>query len=149
MLVKFHRGFIKEGEYTYYKKKYPWSKAERVTRKTHCVSGVAGFCDESEVEAEVAKLLKEAISNKKNIKISEEMKISTYEWQRILTYEECLELAKQEEWESNCYIPSDKTFIEYLDTWTVAKAAEKLTGKQFAQYCKDYGITVSDCSCLK
>ena len=33
-----------------------------------------------------------------------------------------------------------KIEFSYKDAMTVEEAAKKLIGKQFAQYCKDYGI---------
>ena len=60
-------------------------------------------------------------------------------------YEESLEVAKRDNWEKeyiNKHIPTGKLTIKTLDDWVVAKAAKELTGKQFAQYCKDYNICI-------
>lgn len=133
MLVQFHKGFIMEGENTITEKKHFWSKPESRRHKIYCTTGINGICDDSELEAEVERLT------------AEQLKSSGWGkefsgWQRVVPYEECLEISKRDNWDKDYYIPKNELTIKTLDTWTVEKAAKELVGKQFAQYCKDYHI---------
>jgi hypothetical protein len=136
MLVSFHKGFIMEGEATFEEKPYFWSKPVIERQKIYCTTGIDGICDDTELEAEVKRLTKERLA-------SSGWGHDFSGWQKVLTYEESLEVAKQRDWGQDYidkYLPSGKLIVKNLDNWTVAKAAKELTGKQFAQYCKDYGI---------
>jgi hypothetical protein len=136
MLVSFHKGFIMEGENTVTKKKHFWSKPESERHKIYCTTGIAGICDDSELDLEVELLTRERLN-------SSGWGRDFSGWQKVLTYEECLEVAARENWGQDyvdSYVPRCKLIVDSLDDWTVAKAAKELTGKQFAQYCRDYGI---------
>jgi hypothetical protein len=136
MLVSFHKGFIMEGENTITERKHFWSKPVSKRHKIYCTTGVYGICDDSELEAELER------------QIQEHLKCSGWGkdfsgWQRVLTYEESLKVSEREGWGTmytDHYIPTTEVTIKNLDDWTVAKAAKELNGKQFAQYCRDYGI---------
>ena len=138
MLVKFHKGFIMEGEITVFERKHFWSKPVAKREKIYSTTGVYGICDDSEVEAEVERLTKDRLAN-------EGWGREFSGWQKVLTYEECLEVAQKNDWGQDYierHMPACKLTTKTLDNWTVAEAAKELNGKQFAQYCRDYGITI-------
>ncbi len=142
MLVQFHKGFILEGESTVKTYKHFWSRGKEVRRNIYVRTGVSGFCDESEVEKELERLVKE-----------EALTCNGYGkdfsgWKRLVPYADQVELAKELDWDTEDLIP-DRYTITRLDDWTVEEAAKKLNGEQFAQYCRDYGIAVHSCGCLK
>ena len=137
MLVSFHKGFIMEGENTYKERKDLLSKPVEKRHKIYCTTGVSGICDDSELEATLEEEIKKRLASSGWGK-------DFSGWQRVLTYEESLEVSERKGWDKTPtarYIPTTKVAIENLDNWTVSKAAKELNGKQFAQYCRDYGIT--------
>ena len=136
MLVSFHKGFILEGEASFKSKKYFWSKPELKRQKIYLNTGVWGICDDSELEAEIDRLTQARLN-------SDGWGDKFHGWQKVLTYEESLEVSERECWDPDYYIPTTEVIIKTLDIWTVEKAAKELTGKQFAQYCKDYGIILN------
>lgn len=136
MLISFHKGFIMEGENTITKKKYFWSKPESVRQKIYTSTGVHGICDNSELEEKLEEGINKCLASSGWGK-------EFSGWQRVLTYEESVEISEREGWGkmyTNHHIPTTEVTIKNLDNWTVAKAAKELNGKQFAQYCRDYGI---------
>lgn len=136
MLVKFHKGFIMEGENTVTKRKHFWSRPESKRQKIYCTTGVGGICDDSELETELERQIKDMLNSSGWGK-------EFSGWQRVLTYEECLEVSEREGWGTmytDHYLPTTEVTIKTLENWTVAKAAKELNGRQFAQYCRDYGI---------
>lgn len=136
MLVSYHKGFIMEGEASFKERKHFWSKPKLVRRKIYSTTGVYGICDDSELDAVVED------------KIQRRLKSSGWGtdfsgWQKALTYEESVEVAERENWSKNYvdfHLPSCELTTITLEDWTVEKAAKELNGKQFAQYCRDYGI---------
>lgn len=137
MLVYFHKGFIMEGTNCKKVKKYFWSKPEFVKQKIYCTTGIRGVCDDSELDAEVTRLTKEQLD-------SSGWGYKFDCWNRVVPYLESLEIAKQNNWEADYHIPTNELSVKTLDDWTVEKAAKELNGKQFAQYCRDYGIVIKD-----
>lgn len=140
MLVSYHKGFIMEGENTITKKKHFWSKPESIRHKIYCTTGVHGICDDSELEEKIKEGIDKCLAGSGWGK-------DFSGWQRVLTYEENLEVSEREDWGkmyTDHYIPTTEVTIKTLDNWTVEKAAKELNGKQFAQYCRDYGITIPD-----
>ena len=140
MLVSFHKGFIMEGENTVTKKKYFWSKPVETRQKIYLTTGVHGICNESELEIEVERQTKKCLAQSGWGK-------DFSGWQKVLTYEECLEVAARDDWGQDYiekHVPACKLTIKTLDNWTVEKAAKELNGKQFAQYCRDCGITIKE-----
>lgn len=138
MLVSFHKGFIMEGENTVTNKKHFWSKPESVRQKIYTTTGVYGICDDSELDEK----LKEGIDK---CLASSGWGKEFSGWQKVLTYEESLEVSEREGWGTmytDHYIPTTEVTTKSLDNWTVEKAAKELNGKQFAQYCRDYGIVI-------
>ena len=136
MLVSFHKGFIMEGENTSTVKKHLWSKPESKRHKIYCTTGVYGICDDYELEAEIERLIKLDLASSGWGK-------EFSGWQMVLTYEESLEIAEREGWGkgyAEYHIPTTEVTVKTLDNWTVERAAKELNGKQFAQYCRDYGI---------
>lgn len=134
MLILFRKGFTMEGEATFLERKHFWNKKKEVLQKIYCYSGIGGICDDSELDAEVERLTKEKLA-------SNGWGYKFHGWNRILDYEESVEVAKHNDWDTD-NLPTCKLTTQTLDTWTVDKAAKILTGKQFAQYCKDYGIVL-------
>lgn len=140
MLVSFHKGFIMEGENTITKKKHFWSKPESHRQKIYCTTGVFGICDDSELEAVVEEQVKDMLNSSGWGK-------EFSGWQKVLTYEESVEISERENWGKgyvDFHLPTCKLTTKTLDNWTVEKAAKELNGKQFAQYCRDYGIVLKE-----
>ena len=138
MLVSYHKGFIMEGENTIKVKKHFWSKPQEKRHKIYCTTGVHGICDESELEVK----LKEEIDKRL---AGDGWGKDFSGWQRALTYEESVEISEREDWGkmyTDHYLPTTEVTIKTLENWTVEKAAKELNGRQFAQYCKDYGIVI-------
>lgn len=136
MLISFHKGFIMEGENTVTERKHFWSKPEEVRQKIYCTTGIHGICDDTELEAEIDRLTKNRLS-------SDGWGKEFSGWQKVLSYEECIEVAARDNWGQDYvdrYVPTCKLTTKTLDSWTVEKAAKELNGRQFAQYCRDYGI---------
>ena len=136
MLVRFHKGFTMEGESTVKVYKHWWSRGKEERMKIYLHTGVRGYCDESEVESEVERLTAEELKSRGWGK-------DFTGWQRVLTSEELVEVGKTKGWDPDEYNRSDNITIKTLDNWTVEKAAKELNGKQFAQYCRDYGIVLN------
>jgi hypothetical protein len=136
MLVSFHKGFVMEGEALLEERKHFWSKKELKREKIYCYSGIGGICDMSDLSTEVEKQIKKRLA-------SDGWGDTFLGWQRILNYEESLEIAKELEWDIDD-LPKCKLTTETLDNWTVEHAAKTLNGKLFAQYCRDYGIVLTE-----
>lgn len=132
MLISFHKGFLMEGETTFSERKHFWSKPQKVREKIYSRTGISGVCDESELEAEVERLTNARLA-------SSGWGEDFSGWQRIVPYDESVMVAWRNEWEVED-LPKCELTTESLDSWTVQSAASKLNGKQFAQYCRDYGI---------
>lgn len=125
-----------EGENTIKIKKHFWSKPVEKQHKIYCTTGVHGICDESELEEKIKEEIDKRLAGDGWGK-------DFSGWQRVLTYEESLEVSEREGWGkmyTDHYIPTAEVTIKTLENWTVEKAAKELNGKQFAQYCRDYGI---------
>jgi len=137
MLVEFRKGFLLEGESTYTHKKFPWSKPVSERRNIYLFSSASGFCDESEVDQEIARLTAKAL--KEHSGWGEDFS----GWQRVVPYDESVEIAKAKGWDVS-HLPTGRIFIEYVHTWKMNKILERLTGEQFAQFCKDHNISVKD-----
>ena len=121
MLVSFHKCFIMEGENTITERKHFWSKPKSVRQKIYTTTNIHGICDDSEldtiVEAQIQKSLTSSGWGK-----------DFSGWQRVLTYEESLEISKRENWSKDyidLHLPTCKLTIKTLDNWTVAKAAKE------------------------
>ena len=137
MLVSFRKSLLLEGEYTETKRKHFWSKPYEVREKAYLVSGISGICEDTDLDKEVERLIREELDNHSG------WGKDFSGWQRVVPYEEVFERAKAEGWQK-ATLPSFKLMVEPVRDWTVGKAIEKLTGKQFAQYCRDCGITQKD-----
>jgi hypothetical protein len=137
MLVYFHKGFLMEGTNCKKVKKHFWSKPDFVQQKIYCTTGISGICDESELDAEVERLTQEQLS-------TDGWGYRFDCWHRVVPYTESLEIAKLNKWEADFPIPANELVVKTLDNWTVEHAAKELNGKQFAQYCRDYGIVIKD-----
>ena len=137
MLVYFHKGFIMEGTNCKKVKKHFWSKPEFVKQKIYCTTGISGVCDDSELDTEVERLTKEQLA-------TSGWGYRFDCWNRVVPYLESLEIAKLNNWEADYHIPANELTVKTLDDWTVEKAAKELNGKQFAQYCRDYGIVLNE-----
>jgi hypothetical protein len=139
MLVSFHKGFIMEGENTVTERKHFWSKPESRRHKIYCTTGIYGICDDSELDTVVEEQIQKRLAGSGWGK-------DFSGWQRVLTYEESLEIGKQNGWFEGMFgstpedLPKCKLTTKTLDNWTVERAAKELNGRQFAQYCRDFGI---------
>ena len=135
MLVQFRKRFVMEGENTIKVKKHFWSKPEDRRQKIYWDCVAYGICDESEVVTEVEKQIK---ANLKRDGWGKDFS----GWQKALTFQECCQLVIDKQWPVGRCTDPEPT-IESIDHWTVERAAKELNGKQFAQYCRDYGIMYS------
>lgn len=133
MLVSFHKGFMMEGEATF-KESLGWFRKEKVRHKIYSYTGISGVCDESELDAEVERLTNKQLA-------SSGWGEDFSGWQRVVPYDESVLIARHKFWDTKD-LPKCQLKVTKLDTWTVAEAAKKLTGEQFAQYCRDYGIYI-------
>lgn len=136
MLVQFHKGFVMEGENTIKVKKHFWSKPEFKRHKIYSTTSVYGICDDSELDVVVEEQIQKRLAQGG-------WGIDFSGWQRILTYEESVEVAERKNWSkgyTDFHLPECKLTTKTLENWTVEKAAKELNGRQFAQYCRDYGI---------
>lgn len=134
MLVCFTKGFTMEGENSYKERKHFWSKPQEVRHKIYCNTWVYGICDESEVESEIErKTQKQLKTSGWGIKFSG--------WQRVVPYEEIVEIYKSHGWhEQLSELPSDTVRLDYINTWKMDKILAVLTGDQFLQFCKGTGL---------
>ena len=133
MLVYFHKGITLEGETTVVKRKHFWNRPEEQRKKIYCHTAVSGICDESEVGSEVDRLVSE-------------QKLTTRGWgkdfsgwQRTVENDEMPDIAKESGWSD---VRINKLTIEPVSSWTMEEILKNLTGKQFAQFCKDCDITL-------
>ena len=138
MLVSFHKGFMMEGETCLRERRHLFRKKEKTRDKIYSYTGISGVCDDSELDAEVDRLTKKQLA-------SSGWGEDFSGWQRVVPYDESVLIAQQRFWDTS-NLPKCELRVTNLDNWSVAEAAKKLTGKQFAQYCKDYDIVIKgDC----
>lgn len=135
MLVRFHKGFTMEGESTVDTYKHWWSRAKKVRQKIYLHTGVEGICDEADVEKEIERLT------------AEELKSSGWGeyfsgWQRVVPYDELLEIAEEKGWKDRDFA-TGKITTEPVNQWKMKKILKELTGEQFAQFCRENNV------CLK
>lgn len=135
MLVRFHKGFTLEGETYIEEQKHFWSRTRYVRKKIYLNTGVQGFCDESEVEAEVERLTQKAFDQ-------DGWGRNFTGWERVVPYDEMLKIAEEGGWDNIDQLPKNELTIDTLEKWSVQNAAKNLNAKQFGQYCRDYGILV-------
>lgn len=127
-----------EGEASFKERKHFWSKPEFVRRKIYSTTGVYGICDDSELDTVVEDKIKRRLK-------SSGWGTDFSGWQKVLTYEESVEVAERNNWSKDYvdfHLPSCELTTRTLEDWTVEKAAKELNGKQFVQYCRDYGIVI-------
>lgn len=133
MLVYFSKVLVLEGENSRTSRKHFWSKPEIKRCRCYSYPVISGICDESELDSEVKRLSKEALLNEKGY--GEVF----FGWNRIVPFEELPALYSR-----LGYAREDRKFpdlkVEYVNTWPMEKILKKLTGKQFIQFCRDYGI---------
>lgn len=132
MLVCFSKGFTMEGETGFKERKHFWNKAEEVRHKIYCNIFVSGICDESELDTEIER------------KTQEQLKTSGWGinfagWQRVVPYEEMLEIYKEKGWDIEG-LPLGKVRTEYVNQWKMDKILKALTGEQFAQLCSEIDL---------
>lgn len=132
MLIYFSKGIVMEGETSFKKRNHFWNKAEEVRHKIYCCSGVYGICDESELDAEIESMIKERLK-------TSGWGINFSGWQRVVPYEEALEIYKEKGW-SIKDLPLGKVHTEYVNQWKMDKILNTLTGWQFAQLCREIDL---------
>lgn len=135
MLVHFHKGITLEGETTVVKRKHFWSRPEEFREKIYCHTAVSGICDDAEVNSEIDRL----VSEQKTILHGWGKDFSG--WQRTVDNNEMPAIAEKAGWAN---VRINKLIIEPVSNWTMEEILKKLTGKQFAQFCKDCDITLKD-----
>lgn len=142
MLVHYHRGFVLKGYADVTHKK--WFKKTVVREPVYCSTGIYGICDESEVEAEVAKKIKERMSYN-NTKVGD-TSWGDFEnftgWTEICTDEAELRphfpYSDDEFFKRMC---AESATITPVNSWPMKKIIDNLTGVQFAQFCKENDIS--------
>ena len=132
MLICFSKAFTMEGETSFKERKHFWNKAEEVRHKIYCNAFVSGICDESELDAEIER------------KTQEELKTSGWGinfsgWQRVVPYEEALEIYKEKGWDTEA-LPLGKVRTEYVNQWKMDKILKTLNGEQFSKLCKEIDL---------
>ena len=137
MLVYFHKGFLMEGTNSKKVKKHFWSKPEFIKQTIYCTTGINGVCDDSELEAEVERLTKKELD-------SDGWGYKFDRWHRVVPYLESLEIAKRDKWEADYPIPKNEIKTEPVDEWPMEKIIKELTGKQFAQFCRENNIPMQE-----
>lgn len=135
MLVRFHKGFTMEGVSTVDTYKHWWSRPKKVRQTIYLHTGVRGICDESEVEKEVERLT--AVELK-----SRGWGEDFSGWQRVVPYNELLEIAEEKGWKDRDF-PAGKITTEPVNKWKMEKILKELTGEQFAQFSRENDV------CLK
>ena len=135
MLVRFHKGFTMEGVSTVDTYKYWWSRPKKVRQTIYLHTGVRGICDESEVEKEVERLT--AVELK-----SRGWGEDFSGWQRVVPYNELLEIAEEKGWKDRDFA-TGKITTEPVNKWKMEKILKELTGEQFAQFSRENDV------CLK
>ena len=145
MLVEYHIGFIMVGETTRIKKCL-FRKPEETRESIYLSSWLHGICDEIEVEDEVARRLKEELNSAgwgKNFS----------GWKRFLSTEECIEMQNQKnDWYSDydfSKVKLNTITTTPINSWKMEDIFNKLTGKQFAQFCIENCISLYDCKAQK
>lgn len=134
MLVHFHKGFMIEGEATFLERSHFWSRPKEVRHKIYCYSYVAGICDRAELEIEIERLTARRLED-----VGWGYKF--HGWQRVVPYEESIEIAKNKGWDL-ADLPTGEITVELINQWKISKILDKLTGEQFAQFCKENSLGV-------
>ncbi len=133
MLVHFCKRILLEGEAVRESVKKPFKKSTKEVRKIGLPTTVKGVCDESEVEYEVERLTKLALSN------------TGYGegfsgWKRVVPFEEWQSFYEELNW---TFEPlNDITIVEYISTWPMDKILKTLTGRQFITFLIENGSGV-------
>ncbi len=142
MLVYFHKEFTLEGETTVAKeKKHFWSQTHYKRQKIYLNTGVEGYCDESEVEAEVERLTQKCFEQ-------DGWGRDFTGWERIVPYDELLKIAEELEWGTIDHLPKNELTTKTLENWTVLHAANTLTAEKFGKFYRDYVETPTRWSVL-
>lgn len=135
MLVQYHRGFVLKGYGDFTHRKL--FKKVTTREPMYLSTGINGICDEADVEAEVAKKVRAEMAR------MEHWADDNFSgWLEICTNAD--ELRK--------YFPcQDEDFVQKMvksevsitpvNEWPMKKIIEKLTGVQFAQFCKENDIS--------
>ena len=132
MLIEFHKSFVMEGEATLDKRKHFWSKPKDVRSKIYCTTFIKGICDESELNFAI------------EAGYQEQLKTNGWGkdfsgWQRVVPYQEAKEIYDKNGWSG---LPTYKIWTEYIHKWPIEKVLKELTFEQFAQLCKESGISI-------
>ena len=141
MLVYFHKRFLMEGTTHFKERKHFWNKPEFVKHNIYCTTWVNGICDESEVEAEVERLTQKQLK-------SGGWGYNFDCWHRVVPYLEACDIAKAQKWDPDHPIPKNELKTEPINEWPMEKIIKELTGKQFAQFCRENNIPAEGvCKC--
>ena len=132
MLICFSKGFTMEGETGFKERKHFWGKTEEIRNKIYLNTFVSGICDESELDAEIERKTQEKLK-------TSGWGINFVGWQRVVPYEEMLEIYKEKGWDIDD-LPLGKVRTEYVNQWKMDKILKVLTGEQFAQLCREIDL---------
>ena len=132
MLICFSKGFTMEGETGFKERKHFWNKAEEIRHKIYLNTFVSGICDESELDAEIER------------KTQEQLKTSGWGinfsgWQRVVPYEEMLEIYKEKGWDIDG-LHTGEVRTEYVNQWKMDKILKTLNGEQFTKLCREINL---------
>ena len=136
MLIHFTKCFVMEGEATLKKRRHLWNKPIEKRTKIYCVSFVCGLCASEELDIAIEKAIAEHLNT------SDGWGINFSGWQRVVPYEEALEIYKEHGWDIED-LPSGNVRIEYVNQWKMNKILNTLNGEQFLQLCREGDFELS------
>lgn len=135
MLVHYHRGFVLKGYADFTERK--WFKKVTTREPLYLSTGINGICDETEVEVEVAKKVREEMS-----KTHHWGDANFSGWNEICINVD--ELRKNFPCQDEDFVQKmakSEVHIVPVNTWPMKKIINNLTGIQFAQFCKENDIS--------
>lgn len=142
MLVYFHKGITLEGETTETVRK-SWWRSEELRHKIYCHTAVTGICDSQDLERAIEQAIKEKMLNTSG------WGKDFSGWQRSVPSEDMIPVALEQGWDLNddqtrSNLRTNRLTVEHINDWTMDRILKTLTGKQFAQFCKECDITLKD-----
>ena len=141
MLVYFHKSFLLEGTTHFKERKHFWQKPELVKHTIYLTTGIHGICDDSELESEVERLTQKQLK-------SGGWGVNFDCWHRVVPYLEACDIAKVQKWDKDYTIPKNELKTEPINEWPMEKILKELTGKQFAQFCRENRVPAEGvCRC--
>lgn len=59
-----------------------------------------------------------------------------------MPYTEACDIAKRLKWDPDHPIPKNEVIVEAINEWPMEKILQRLTGKQFAQFCRENDVAL-------